>query len=106
MARCGCGRSPVERQRGSGTIELVEVALQELIHRGLGSRVSPLLNLTNQPVASGTRPSVGPGSGGDDLDQVMSALAHRVNSGIDADSQRPVRQLVDAASNPSCATPW
>lgn len=53
----------VERQGTGGAVELVEVALQQLVHRGFGSRVPPVFNLADQPVTDPTRLLIGPGPG-------------------------------------------
>ena len=87
----------VERQRGGSAVELVEVALQQLVHRGVASRVPSLFDLTDQPVVDPRCLSASLGSRRNDLDQVMPALAHRIDSGIDPDPQRPTREPVDAA---------
>ena len=80
----------VKRQGTGRSIELIEVALDQLIHRGVGSRIPALLDLADQPVANGTGPSVGPRSGSNDLGQVVPTLAHRIESGVDATRSAPL----------------
>jgi len=60
--------APVKSQCAGGAVKLVEVALQQLIHRGLSPGIPSLFDLADQPVPNSTRLSLSPGSGRDDLD--------------------------------------
>ena len=59
---------------------------------------APLLDFTYEPVPSGPRLARRLRSRRDDFSEVVPALTHRVDPGIDADPQRTAGQLVDAAS--------
>jgi len=78
----------------------LEVLVEQLVHRGVRAGLPLLVDLTQQACAGRLGHPGRLGSGGDDLAQVVPALRDRVDSGIDRDSQRSARQLLDDAARP------
>lgn len=82
----------------SGAVELVEVALEQLVDGRVRPRVPPLVDLTHQSIPGGVSLLLGLRSRRDDLDEVVPTLRHRVDTGVYADAECTAGQLVDAPS--------
>lgn len=88
----------VQLQRPRRSVELVQVAVEQLVDRGRSARASPLLHLAYQPVSNGAGLPLRLRPCRDDFGEVVPTLAHRVDPGVHADSQRAAGQRIDAAA--------
>jgi hypothetical protein len=75
----------IELQRVRRALELVQVALQQLIERRACLRVPALVDLVHEPDAGGLRLACGVRPRLDDLNQLVPALGQRIEAGVDAD---------------------
>ncbi len=87
----------IERPRAVRAVELVEVALQQLVDCRVGPRVAALGDLGQQPIPGRTRLALGRRAGWDRLDERVPLLRDGVHSGVDAHPEGAARQYVDAA---------
>lgn len=88
----------VVRQSLWGTVELVEIARQQLVDGGRRSWVPALCNVVDEPVTYPLGLPPGPGTRRHDSNEVVPSLRHGVNAGVHADAEGTARQLVDAAA--------
>lgn len=87
----------VQGERVRRAVELVEVALQQLVDRRAGARVTPLRHLGHQARADSLRLALGVRAGRHDLAQIVPAVGHRVDPGVHHDTQGAAGQHLDAA---------
>ena len=85
-------------ERGLLDVEQLQVAVHELVDRGLRARVALLVDLVDEPAADLLSLRGCLRAGGHGLDQVVPLAAQGVDAGVHTDPQGPARQLLDLAA--------
>jgi regulator of protease activity HflC (stomatin/prohibitin superfamily) len=88
--------SAVERQGVRRPVEVLKVALEQLIHSGARGLRLAATSLTRRSRAARAFP-LGLRSRRDDLDEIVAALGDRVHAGVDAHAEGTARELANTA---------
>ncbi|HEY2765662.1 MAG TPA: hypothetical protein VGJ13_16880 [Pseudonocardiaceae bacterium] len=80
----------VQLQSSGRPVELIQVSVEPLADRGRGTRIAPLLDLTDEPIPGCTSFALRLRPGWDDFDEVVSALGHRVDPGVHTTLNAPL----------------
>ena len=97
---------PADHAVAGGRLHLrnLKPPIEQLVHRGLRTRVATLVNLVQEARPNALGIAGRRRSGGHRLDQVMPLLRHRIDAGVDPHSKRSTGQLLDLTTAPT-ATP-